>query len=913
LHLVESMETVNFKKFMVNSIQATNYGRERLKALGLTHEDGFTYTLDGDIDIQYRTLLGDRQYYYKISSRKTYSECPDEFLNRAPFKATRRAPHKISNGRKYNRPAGTTARTYIPYRTIELFKQGCSIKTAIFTEGEIKTAYSNKHYLNDAAMFGFSGISCYTLCNEIKTALKLNVFKNLVINYDADATRADNKTRLAQFFSSAANFYNELKTFYTLQNEALPRIFICIQNSDTYKGIDDILQAYGNQAADAFNTFQNSEYFSFSELTADDSHECLTKFFNYNTGRKNDNEAIFLKAPYYSNKTENVRTRFTSILKDNDITGPKFYGKVYNVATGTGKTTAVIQAAKHSKIIFFAPLNAIIKQVYNDALKQGIDAAMFNGNTKYRQNVQGIIERVSQVKKQKTLFTDDLPQLIICTFQSSKKLHNLLDKHSKEYHIIIDEFHTLASSNYINKPANDILSITANYKSITGLTGTPIDISHPTIKKMPRVNVKLTGAPLTPAHFISAADTLQAAAQIFIKAHNEGRRSTVYFNDTKEGLQDFLLLIGNTPANVFNSITKGNFDEFLNTGLLSKEGGIIATDSYALGLNNLDERQCDVIILGKHHPANIKQFKERERISKCNLYIVQAKQPKKENNSPYLDKNELIEQTKQQLKSLKKRPSSYIDAIRNALQFMHILETPAGLDINYLSIDNFIFKQQTNYFNSSPYKLLKELSNYGFAGFTDNKLNFETDNIKRGDDFKTASKMRRQQNKAVKHELFCDAANVLQAADDAKITALNKAAECTDDSEFYSMFIDIRKLCSTDQQALELFKLSEGNRAKVKQIILRLTVKKANFNSHELGNAPAAILRTFAHGQELTADDLRKNFIDCLQTDATINTAEYRDATINYVLKKLRIFFDVKLYGKEKTKYKVSNLANCFF
>jgi hypothetical protein len=907
---------------MVNSIQATNYGRERLKALGLTHAEGFTYTSQGNIDIQYYTLLGDRQYYNKISSRKTFAECPDEFLNRAPYKATRYAPENMPYGRKYNRPAGTSVRTYIPFHTQQLFKDSVKdacllkrIKTAIFTEGEIKTAYSNKHYLSDAAMFGFSGISCYTLCNEIKTALKRNAFKNLVINYDADATRSDDKTRLAQFFNSAANFYNELKTFYILQNEALPRVFICIQKPEQiHKGIDDMLLANGQQAAASFITFKNSEYFTFAEIKQDDSHQCLTKFFNYSTGRKNDNEAIFLKAPYYSNKTEKVRTRFTSILKDNDITGPNFFGKVYNVATGTGKTTAVIQAASKQKIIFFAPLNAIIKQVYNDALKQGIDAAMFNGNTKYRKNVQGIIERFSQLQKKETLFADDLPQLIICTFQSSKKLHNLLDKHSKEYNIIIDEFHTLASSNLINEHANNILSITGNYKSITGLTGTPIDISHPTIKKMPQVNVKLTGAPTTPAHFIAAADPLQAAAQIFIKANNEGRRATVYFNDTKEGLQDFLLLIGNTPANVFNSITKGNFDEFLNTGLLSKEGGIIATDSYALGLNNLDERQCDVIILGKHHPANIKQFKERERYSKCNLYIVQAKQPKKENVSPYLDdKNELIERTKQQLKSLKKQPSSYINAIRNALQFMHILETPAGLDINYLSIDNYIFKQQTNYFNSSPYNLLKELSNYGFAGFTDKKLNFSTDNAKRNDDFKTASLLRRQQNKAVKHELYCDALNLLQSDDDAKILALNKAAECTDDSEFYSMFIDIRKHCSTDKQALELFKLSEGKRAKVKQIILRLSVKKANFNTHSLGNAPAEILRTFAAGQELTADDIRTNFIKCLQTDATINTAEYRDATINYVLKKLRLFFDVKLYGKEKKKYRVSNLANCFF
>lgn len=898
----------------MNLAQTQNYGRERLNALGLTHAEGFTYTSNGDIDIEYRTLSGDRQYYHKISSRKTYSECPDKFLNRAPYKAKRRAPQNISNGRnKYNRPAGVSALTYIPFRTIQLFKQGCSIKTAIFTEGEIKTAYANKHYLTDSAMFGFSGISCYTLCNEIKTALKRNAFQYLVINYDADATRADDKTRLAQFFSSAANFYNELKTFYTLQNKALPSVFICIQNSNEHKGIDDLLQAYGKQAADAFNTFQNSEYFTFAEITAGYAHQCLTEFFNYSTGQKNDNEGIFLKAPYYSNKSEKVRTRFTSILNNNDITGPNFFGKVYNVATGTGKTTAVLHAAKHNKIIFFAPLNAIITQVYSDAIKQGIDAAMFNGTKKFRQNVQGIVQCSNN---KNTLFSDVLPQLIICTYQSASKLHRLLHGNYDKYNIIIDEIHTLASAGYINEHANNVLSITPNYKSITGLTGTPINISHPYIKKLQNVNVRLTGAPRTPSHLIIADDMLHAASQIYTKAHNEGRRATIYYNNKSEGLKDILQLIGNTPANVFNSQTKGNFSEFLSTGLLTDEGGIIATDSYALGLNNNDERQCDVIIIGNHHPINIKQFKERERLSKCTLYIVKAKTKQPDDKCETLnkgnetEKNELIEGTKKQIEFFKTRPSKYIEQIRSALQHMHITDE---LEINYLSIDNAMFKAQTAYFNSSPYHLLKELSNYGFDGFTDNKLNIVRYTKKRGDEFKTASKLRRQQNKAAKHELFCDAKKVLQAADDAKITALNKAAECADDSEFYQMFIDIRKHCKSDKQALQLFKLSDGKRAKVKLTILRLNANKANFNEHYFGNAPAAIMQSFKAGDRLTADEIRTKFIECLKTDSTINAAEYTDATINYVLKKLRIFYDVKLYGKAKTEYKVSNLANSFF
>jgi hypothetical protein len=127
------------------------------------------------------------------------------------------------------------------------------------------------------------------------------------------------------------------------------------------------------------------------------------------------------------------------------------------------------------------------------------------------------------------------------------------------------------------------------------------------------------------------------------------------------------------------------------------------------------------------------------------------------------------------------------------------------------------------------------------------------------------------------------------------------------------MFIDIRKHCKDNAQALQLFELAKGKRAQVKITILRLNANKANFNEHYFGNAPAAIMQSFKAGDRLTADEIRTKFIQCLQTDSTINAAEYTNASINYVLKKLRIFFDVKLYGKAKTEYKVSTLANCFF
>lgn len=267
--------------------------------------------------------------------------------------AIRYAPDVLNPNRpKYFRPAGISARTFIPLPTISLYKNKENCNTAIFTEGEIKTAYANKA-LHDFSMFGFSGISNYKLCPDIKTAIKHFRYTTIVINYDSDARKSDNKTRLSSFLSSAINFYNEIISYYSLQGIAAPEIHLCIQNEyQIFKGIDDILFQHGNKAADAFRTLSTNEYFTFCYIIPTDAHQCIESFFNCTKAKI---KGHVITAPYYSNKTENVRTRFTDILKANDLNFEnKFFGKIYNVPTGTGKTSAIIAAADKQHVIFLS-------------------------------------------------------------------------------------------------------------------------------------------------------------------------------------------------------------------------------------------------------------------------------------------------------------------------------------------------------------------------------------------------------------------------------------------------------------------------------------------------------------------------------------------------------------------------------
>jgi hypothetical protein len=134
------------------------------------------------------------------------------------------------------------------------------------------------------------------------------------------------------------------------------------------------------------------------------------------------------------------------------------------------------------------------------------------------------------------------------------------------------------------------------------------------------------------------------------------------------------------------------------------------------------------------------------------------------------------------------------------------------------------------------------------------------------------------------------------------------------------MFLAIRTECKTDPQALELFKASEGKNSRVKLTIQRLKTKRANFDSHELGNAPAGIVRSFLISKVYSPEQLKNLFIDCLRTDSTIDlkpfercgmpvmdkeTGTERLTRIDAILKKLRMYFEVETYGINNSDYKI--------
>jgi hypothetical protein len=271
----------------------------------------------------------------------------------------------------------------------------------------------------------------------------------------------------------------------------------------------------------------------------------------------------------------------------------------------------------------------------------------------------------------------------------------------------------------------------------------------------------------------------------------------------------------------------------------------------------------------------------------------------------------------------------YTLAIRENIQKLFIRHTASGYIPDYLAIQNYIFELEKIWFNSSPERLLKELEKYSFNVYSDDerkKLTIIKAQDERDADIKALSQSSRDERKEASQRTFEAILQELTLQPFPQIAAAKKEkrkSSTKDEREYCKMFLDIRTEAKDDTTALKLFGQSEGKNSKVKLTIQRLKAKKANFSTHELGNAPAAILRTFGAGGLYTAERLKNAFIDCLRTDRTINlqpfercgmpvmdkdTGTERLTRIDAILKKLRVFFDVVPAGNGGMEYQITEL-----
>jgi hypothetical protein len=878
---------------MLNAKKKNSYGTDRLQTLGLTIQDGYSVCPKGNIRIEYFNPETNGKILTDIEpERKTFSERP-----LTVYTAQRSAPENLRPGQpKYLRQTGVQS---FPYFCPTALKNNNS-DTVTFTEGEIKTAVANKFNL---LTVGFSGIYNYRLSYYLNIFLQQRQDKiaNIVINYDSDGHRTNN----SDFVNSCLSFYSELKTYFLLNQLAQPRIYICINRDPENKGIDDILQKHGIKAATEFKTLQTSKYFDFTEIRLNSYNTDIEKAFR--TKIKKNCPEYLIKSDYYFDHEKTRRNYLTDIFETYKLSYNAIFGKIWNVPTGTGKTNLVIETSKRDKVIMFVPLLNIAEQTYKTAVQRGINAALY-----IHENKENVLTDIFEHKK-------DI-QFIICTYQSIDSLYRNV-KNLHEYNVICDEIHTAISTHYLSEYFNKIFDRCNEFKSVSGLTGTYLNSTHHHFNKLPTITLKLRNCPKTETKIISVKNLIKAAGTRIKKSISENRKVLILLNSKKERLTDLTKILTDSNIN-FDTINKDTKDSECYKNLIQSETlnspVTICTSVIEMG-TNIQDKKIDILIIGEHHAATIRQFSERIRNNEKRIFIMNKFKNYKNISdnisqkilaSEILSKhlNNCIDELKS--KNLLLSYNQIIDSEQRRTNFIYYSDKEQTYKTDNFAIDNHCFNIETKKQNSSPVALKNALLDFNFSF---DSVNFDTDKIELTPEEILENSINKEQKKTARENDFNAVISELKSIEPdnietAKIVILAKTKELKNDSGeliFYNQFLKLCEYSTNYKKLVTNFASTTGTEKKIKLLFSQYTHHRCEFSEKDIQHA---IKTNFKAGEKIDRAELIERFINCIQPENVAMVKENFAKRIDSILANVRQFFDVKLFGKEKKHYLISEL-----
>lgn len=888
-----------------------SYAQNRLNEYGLLDHPHFRTNRFEQIEILYHHLNGDAMTYHKPDNRKTLAiECPEQFNERAQMSVIRLTPKQAKKrGHKYQSPKGAGAPPYFTKELIEAYQTGKQIDTLILTEGELKAAYAAM--LMGIPSVGFKGISNYKLTTELKAALLYLLPKNIVINYDTDAIRKGDQKRTRIFQSSAAKLVKQIHDLFREFPKLLPNIYLNIVNPNTHeKGLDDVLLVEGANHADlAFLTLQNSEFFLFQNIDKNDPEKAISNFFGPKLAYKH--KQMFEAAIYHEIKPTDKagnKVYLLDILKGNNFSLERFFGHQWNVPTGLGKSTATIEAIRQTdrKGVFLVPTISLAAQLHHKAQQMGLDSMLYYGQ-KADIIKQAVFDRLGK---------DDLPKLIITTYNSAECLYNSMSCHRAKipmkYDLIFDEMHnfvTSSSKNFQLDALNGILDIVPKFRSFTGLTATPLPTIHPILESMPVALVRVK-QPKPKAMIVAAKDCKAAAAKAIKTSVANGKIPVVLFNNKTDGLTNLLLELGKYADSmlILNADTKSEAEQqqLIETGLLEGKKGIIATSVLKEGISLNNERGFDFIQVGKFHPAISLQFSQRARKAEYSFLTVIVSDSILKGKTKYFNpRKEMASVAKQMEQAVNLGPAFGCSLdIRNDIDPLYIRKI--GIDQfepNYLGIQNTVFEEEKNSFYSSLDRLKMGLSRYfeviPVKAHTTIESSLET---------KLELRQIKESRKAAKAQQFNDTIELLRES----ANPVKAATEQQQENNLLTHFLEIAEHAKSPEKAINILESTEGKTKRLKLAKLRLKAQKANFKADlgELSNVIFALKRKFRKGKLYTKEQLKEKVLECLETDPIINGDKYRyKKRMDKLLFMVRIFYKVTSAGKKGGKYRIEALT----
>jgi hypothetical protein len=337
-------------------------------------------------------------------------------------------------------------------------------------------------------------------------------------------------------------------------------------------------------------------------------------------------------------------------------------------------------------------------------------------------------------------------ELIVCTYSSAPKLFTLMRNWEgglSQYTLIVDEQHNFAVSaakNYRNSELNFVMDNISAFKKRIFMTGTLFPVEHPAISQLDIYRVKWKNQPKKEAQIVWCADKYKSIENNLVR----GKKNIIYLQDKRMHKQlgklvDYLQQKQWKKIYLLNANEKNeaHFKDLITTEYLAKDAEVIITTSVTVeAINILDLDVATVHFMTFENPRLMEQMVNRMRRQlPTQIFIykkIKSTEETIENFDPIVNQKDLIEQSHKLLQFLstpkQKKRDSYDQVAAQKLFANHIFEKTSLFrvkdngrqwDIDYLSIANKIFNDETSFCKNNFEYFKTVLEEYGWEFLPD--------------------------------------------------------------------------------------------------------------------------------------------------------------------------------------------------
>jgi hypothetical protein len=783
---------------------------------------------------------------------------------------------------------------------IQAYKTRKKGGTIYFVEGEIKAAVMALHGLES---IGFGGISMFTLSLMLIEYLMQRQPDKIVLVYDADYSKQGKKigyARPVQFLDSAAGFFIAVKQLLEYNQKQLPEFSICVgKDEEAGKGVDDVLKQYPDMAINALKSLHSNLLFRIEHIPSNLILPSCRAFFNIMADSRKYSDRVF---------QGNAGEYLTGVAYRYNLHWLQFLNKVIISPTGSGKSTLIRSIAAHDRIIVAVPTNALQKDFEREAGKNGIDCFLFNSDT-YKDKINATGTPVSDAR------------FIVTTYHSFGVLADVLNTECSNYNLIIDEAHNFTSSadpDFIYDHLALMLHSFRKFKSYTLFTATDLPVFASELQLEKWVFDIPSNIEKQLQFYEKGECQYSTAAQMAAHVAKKGFLPLIVLNSKKDRLIKLKRALKNNKIgyHAFNADTKKepHHSQLLSTGGTDAPV-MISTNVIKEGVSIYDSREDVVLIaLSELHAAELEQFAARFRLAKSVTIVILLDSDKVNfkysfsfaNYANIGHKSALAHCEYHNQHELQEREflGKYSEKFTSGDTAVIFNNFTFEWQFCPLLLANNVFRTESKRQRVNPLLMLQYLEKYGWncAG-VEYEEGRPVSVLIRSIDVIVHSAQSSEEAKTTK-EIFMEALEALAKSSDPINTAE------TGENEFFSLYLATVEAVPTPEQALELFRSTDGSTTEINTLKRRLgfkndllelaTRKKTKGTDH--AKQLLVIINAFISTAEtggLTAANVRELYLATLAGTPFFENRDLQTMRNDRILKNLTRFLE---YDIEKEK-----------